>query len=156
MTHTASPVGYRTYMSAEFITTDPVTGKPIPKILPVDTMVTSILTSFNFRNRGIITGTCRGRPCLEGNFWVTPNLVFEWVYTNPMTGVKRKTRLASNEGKWFFGARERSLVSLRGDGKEVFRAQSSRTVCTAGDGDLETSLVPVGLMLIAENRYNGI
>jgi hypothetical protein len=105
---------------------------------------------------GTITGTCKGQICLEGKIWTHPNLEFEWVYTNPVTGVKKTKRLASNEGQWFFGRANRPLVSLRNNGTEVFRAQSTTTVCTAGDGDLETSLVPVGLMFIAENNFSNI
>ena len=158
LTHERTNGKYHTYLSSEYLTFDPVTRKPFKKNWPMDTTVTSIWTSLRptAGADGTVTGTCLGRKCLEGKFWMTPNLVFEWIYTNPRTGVRKKTRLASNEGRWYFGIRVRPLVALWGNGKEVFRAQSSTKVCTAGDGDLETSLVPVGLMLIAENLYKGI
>jgi len=158
LTHKRTNGKYHTYLSSVFLAYDPVTNKPLNKNWSVDTMVTSLWTSLrpSAGADGTVTGRCLGRKCLEGKFWMTPNLVFEWVYTNPRTGVRKKTRLASDEGRWYFGTRERPLVSLWGNGTEVFRAQSSTKVCTAGDGDLETSLVPVGLMLIAENNYNEI
>jgi hypothetical protein len=158
LTHERTNGKYHTYLSSEYLTFDPVTNKPFNKTWPVDTTVTSIWTSLRptAGADGTVTGTCLGRKCLDGKFWMTPNLVFEWIYTNPRTGVRKKTRLASNEGKWYFGTRDRPLVALWGNGMEVFRAQSSTKVCTAGDGNLETSLVPVGLMLIAENIYKGI
>jgi len=83
------------------------------------------------------------------------NLRFEFRYTNPETGETKSKTIASDEGQWFFKTRTRPLVNLRdGSGKEVFRAQNTNVVCSAGDGDYETSLVPVGVMLLAEKIYN--
>lgn len=150
---------YHTYISAEFLSFDSNLGKYVKQSTipwPASTGVTSIWTSLKPTSGadGTVTGTCgHGIRCLEGKIWMTPNLEFEWIYKNPVTGVMKKTRLASNEGRWYFGTSHRALVSLSENGKEVFRAQSSKTVCIGGGG-LDTSLVPVGLMLIAENNYN--
>jgi len=105
---------------------------------------------------GSINGSCQGTPCLTGKIWMFPNLEFEWTYTNPTTGIMTTKRMSSNEGQWDFKQEYRPLVSLKNNGTEIFRAQSTKTVCSGGDGDIETSLVPLGLMLIAENNYNGI
>lgn len=149
---------HHTYISGEHFGWESLRGQQAEQTIPwpYETGVTSILTSLrpSMGADGTIWGSCRDKPCLRGKFWMTPNLVFEWEYQNPITGTKRRTRLASNEGRWYFGNANRALVSLHANGTEVFRAQSSSTVCTAGDGDLETSLVPVGLMLIAENNFN--
>jgi hypothetical protein len=158
LTHEHKNGEYHTYISAEYLAWDPSQGSFVNQIIPwpYETGVSSIWTSPRpaMGADGTIRGTCRGQPCLRGKFWMSPNLVFEWDYRNPITGAKRRTRLESNEGRWYFGEFYRPLVSLHANGTEVFRAQSSTTVCTAGDGDLETSLVPVGLMLIAENNFS--
>lgn len=124
-----------------------------------ETAVSDIWTNFT---RGVdeshatVSGTCNGQLCLKGKLWLYPNLRYRWTYTNPVTGEMRSKNIGSDEGQWFFGTRHRPLVSLKdGNGTEVFRAQSTRVVCSAGDGDYETSLVPVGLMLLAEKLYNG-
>jgi hypothetical protein len=151
---------YHTWISAEYLVWDRFLKKYIEQdiIWPNETAVNDIYTSLipAAGADGNVTGTCKGVPCLEGKIWTHPNLKFEWVYTNPVTGEKRTTTLASNEGQWYYGMKNRALVTLHSDGTEVFRAQSTTTVCTAGDGQLETSLVPVGLMFIAENKYMGI
>ena len=125
---------------------------------PGDTAVSDIWTNFSRTydgSDGTVTGSCHGRPCLQGKFWMHQNLRFEFRYTNPETGETKSKTIASDEGQWFFKTRTRPLVSLRdGSGKEVFRAQNTNVVCSAGDGDYETSLVPVGVMLLAEKIYN--
>jgi len=124
---------------------------------PGDTAVSDIWTNFSSGtdgSDGTVTGTCGGRPCLEGKFWMTPNLRFEFRYINPETHEMKSKIIASDEGKWFF-QRYQPLVSLRDSkAKEVFRAQATNVVCSAGDGDYETSLVPLGLMLLAEKIHN--
>jgi hypothetical protein len=148
------------WISAEYLVWDTFLKEFVRQDIswPHETAVNHIWTSLKPADGadGTITGTCKGQICLEGKIWTHPNLEFEWVYTNPITGVKKTKRLASDEGQWYFGRANRPLVSLRNNGTEVFRAQSTTTVCTAGDGDLETSLVPVGLMFIAENNFNKI
>jgi hypothetical protein len=150
---------YKTYISAEYLDWDPLLGKYVSQNnpWPFETGVTSITTKLlaSAGADGTISGTCGvGRNCLEGKIWMRPNLEFHIKYTNPVTGVTTRTTLFSDEVAWYFGKKHRPLVSLHNkNGTEVFRAQSSETVCTAGDGSLETSLVPVGLMLIAENIF---
>ena len=123
---------------------------------PGNTAVSDIWTNFSSGadgSDGTITGTCGGRPCLQGKFWMTPNLRFDFRYTNPETHETKSKTIASDEGKWFF-TRHQPLVSLcDGNGKEVFRAQSTNVVCSAGDGNYETSLVPLGLILLAERKF---
>jgi hypothetical protein len=149
-----------TWISAEYLAWDIFLKGFVHQNIswPQETAVNHILTSLQPTDGadGTIIGTCKGQICLKGKIWTHPNLAFEWVYINPITGAKKTKRLASNEGEWYFGKENRPLVSLRNNGTEVFRAQSTTTVCTAGDGDLETSLVPVGLMFIAENNFNKI
>jgi hypothetical protein len=150
---------YKTYISAEYLRWDSLLGKYVSQNnpWPFETGVTSITTKLlpSAGADGTISGTCGvGRNCLEGKIWTRPNLEFHIKYTNPVTGVTTRTTLFSDEVAWYFGKKHRPLVSLHNkNGTEVFRAQSSETVCTAGDGSLETSLVPVGLMLIAENIF---
>jgi hypothetical protein len=159
LTHEKRNRKYHTFISAEYLTFDSNLGRYVRQDIPwpSSTGVTSIWTSLKPTAGavGTISGSCHGRHCLQGIFWTTPNLEFEWTYTNPLTRVKKRTRLSSNEGRWYFGTDHRALVSLFGNGMEVFRAQSSMTVCTGGNGDLETSLAPLGLMFIAENNFNG-
>jgi len=150
---------YKTSISAEYLHWDSFLGKYVRKnSWPYNTSVASITTKLQMEGGayGTIRGTCGrgGVVCLEGKIWTMPHLLFYIIYTNPETGVTTKTTLSSDEGDWYFGTRHRPLVSLHNrNGTEVFRAQSSETVCTAGDGNLETSLVPVGLMLMAENVF---
>jgi hypothetical protein len=158
LTHEKVNGKYHTFISAEYLYMDPNARKPINTSTPfASTGVTSIWTSLRPTEDadGTVTGTCLGRPCLDGKFWMTPNLKFEWIYKNPHTGISKRTELSSNEGEWYFGLWNRPLVSLHQNGTEVFRVQNTNTLCSAGNGDLETSLVPVGLMFIAENIYNG-
>lgn len=123
---------------------------------PLETAVNKIWTSVTPAKGadGTINGTCQSVPCLTGKIWMYPNLEFEWTYTNPKTGVSKTKGMSSNEGRWHFGKEDRPLVSLKSNGTEIFRAQSTATVCSGGDGDIETSLVPMGLMLISEQIYN--
>lgn len=146
-----------TFLSAEYLRLD---GKRKRTSWPGETAVTDLWTNFT---RGVdlsdgkLTGNCHDVPCLEGKFWMTPNLRYTWTYRNPVTGEIKEKTVQSNEGPWFFRQRHRPLVSLtNGNGTEVFRAQSTKVVCSAGDGDYETSLVPVGLLLLAEQIYNGL
>jgi hypothetical protein len=150
--------GYRTFVNAETLHWSDTGRKSIVHRNPwhTKTAVTSITTSLRpFENDadGSLKGNCSGIPCLEGKLWITPNLVFQWTYTNPVTGEKKDTRLSSDEGDWYFGTRHRPLASLKSNGTEVFRAQSTQTFCSAGNRDWDTALVPMGLMLIAENDY---
>jgi len=149
---------YKTYISAEYLDWNTFLGKYVQQNpWPYQTGVTSITTKLlpKAGADGTIQGTCGdGSVCLEGKIWMRPNLEFHIKYTNPTTGVTTKTTLSSDVGAWYFGKHHRPLVSLHNrNGTEVFRAQSSETVCAAGDRSLETSLVPVGLMLIAERIY---
>ena len=159
LTHEKRNGKYHTFISAEYLTFDSNLGRYVRQDIPwlSSTGVTSIWTSLRSTAGadGTISGSCHGRHCLEGKFRTNPNLEFEWIYTDPLTRVKKRTQLSSNEGQWYFGKDHRALVSLFGNGTEVFRAQSSMTVCTGGHGDLETSLAPLGLMFIAENNFNG-
>jgi hypothetical protein len=144
-----------TFLSAEYLRD----GKKKRTLWPRETAVSDLWTNFTRGadlSDGTLTGNCNQVHCLEGKFWMTPNLRYTWTYRNPVTGeIKRKT-VQSNEGEWFFRQRHRPLVSLtNGNGTEVFRAQSTKVVCSAGDGDYETSLVPVGLLLLAEQIYSG-
>ena len=150
---------YKTYISAEYLNWNSLLGKYVRENndWPYQTGVTSIITKLfpEAGADGTVRGTCGdGSVCLDGKIWMKPNLELHMKYTNPATGVTTKTTLSSNEGAWYFGKKHRPLVSLHNRNRtEVFRAQSSETVCTAGDWNLETSLVPVGLMLIAERIY---
>ena len=150
---------YKTYISAEYLYWNSLLGKYVQKtdVWSSQTGVGIITTKLTPKAGadGTVHGTCGdGRVCLEGKIWMTPNLAFLINYTNPVTGVTTNTTWSSNEGQWYFGKKHRPLVSLRNvHGTEVFRAQSSNTVCTAGDGNMETSLVPVGLMFVAENIF---
>jgi hypothetical protein len=125
---------------------------------PQDTGIYSLATSFNHHGstdtHGSIIGTCANETrCLEGRFWVSPDLVFEYNYTDPVSSAREEQRLASNEGTWFFGKTHRPVVSLWKEEVEVFRATGTSTFCSAGDQDLETSVVPLGLMMIAERKF---
>ena len=159
MTHTGNKQNgtYHTYLSHDILVRDPWRNGWIshdttwPKNTAVDHIWTTLRPSDDAD--GTIRGTCRGTPCLEGKLWMKPNLVFQWTYRNPLTGEEKTTTLASDDGRWFFGDVFRPLVSLKNNGTEVFRAQCTNVVCSGGNGELETSLVPMGLMMVAETRY---
>jgi hypothetical protein len=144
---------YYTYFSQEVRPGYPLQN-PVRSEWP-KTAVTQIWTSLksNGDADGTVKGSCSGTPCLVGKIYMKPNLIFQWTYTNPSTGETRSTRLASNEGQWYFGKKYEPLVTLKNNGIEAFRAQGTNVVCSGGDGQLETSLVPTGLMMIAEEYF---
>lgn len=155
---------YHTRIDSPYLIWSPSTGTWVPQPSdgqwPRNTIVDGIWMTLNPMSLGqssdadgVLNGTCRGRLCLTGKIWTYPRLAFEWKYTNPESGENKTKRMSSEEAEWYFGYNNRPLASLQQDGNEIFRAQSSTTVCGGGDGDIETSLVPVGLMLMAENRY---
>ena len=150
--HTRIATKYRTWIPSSNLWGDNYKSSEWPRENAVNDIWTSLIPAKGAD--GIINGTCQGVPCLTGKLWMSPYLEFEWTYTNPTTGVKSTKRMSSDEGRWYFGQQYRPLVSLKNNGTEIFRAQSTKTVCSGGDGDIETSLVPLGLMLIAENNYN--
>lgn len=149
--HTSTPWKYRTWAPSIKAFTDNYRSTDWPLETAVDELWTSAKSVRGAA--GTIRGTCRGIPCLTGKLWMFPNLEFEWTYQNPKTGKMTTKRMRSDEGRWYFGTAALPLVSLRSNGTEIFRAQSTSTVCSGGDGDIETSLVPLGLMFIAENIY---
>lgn len=149
--HTSMPWKYRTWTPSIQAYSDNYKATDWPQETAVNEIWTSVKPAQGAD--GTINGTCQEIPCLKGRFWMYPNLKFEWTYTNPKTGKKTIKRMSSEEGKWFFGTKDLPLASLKSNGTDIFRAQSTNTVCSGGDGDIETSLVPLGLMFIAENIY---
>ena len=106
--------------------------------------------------KGTMMGFCGAEKlaCLNGTVEMEP-LRLEWTYTDPVTKEKTEKTLES-EGRWQFGTNHRPWVNL-GDGKSenhIFSAPSSKWVCGGGDGDLRDAVAPVGLIMIAEQRYN--
>ena len=93
--------------------------------------------------------------CLNGTVEMEP-LKLEWTYTDPITKEPEEKVLHAEEKAWQFGTKHCPWVNLR-DGtneKLVFSAPSSKWVCGGGDGDLWDAVVPVGLVMTAEQRYN--
>ena len=81
----------------------------------------------------------------------------EWTYTDPITKEPEEKVLDAEELKvWQFGTKHRPWVNLRDGNNEklVFSAPSSKWVCGGGEGDLRDVVVPVGLIMTAEQRYN--
>ena len=152
--HTSTAWKFRTWDPSLKTSTDNYKSTDWPLETAVDEIWTSVKRAQGAD--GTINGTCLGIPCLTGKLWMSPNLEFEWTYRNPQTGKKTTKRIGSDEGSWYFGREHRPLASLKSNGIEVFRAQSTSTVCSGGDGDIETSLVPLGLMFIAENIYKNM
>jgi hypothetical protein len=106
--------------------------------------------------RGSMIGFCgtNRELCLNGTVEIDP-LRLEWTYTDPITKVQEEFVLES-EGQWRFGSRHRPWVYLHRDGINgdvAFFAPSSKWVCGAGDGDLRNAIVPVGIIMIAEQQY---
>jgi hypothetical protein len=106
--------------------------------------------------KGTMMGLCGAEKlaCLNGTVEMEP-LRLEWTYTDPVTNEKVEKTLQS-EGRWQFGTTHRPWVNLgdRNNENPIFSAPSSKWVCGGGDGDLRDSVVPVGLIMIAEQRYN--
>ena len=125
---------------------------------PVRRAVTEVvydLSHVGDEGKGTMAGFCSTErvACLNGTVEMEP-LRLEWTYTDPVTGEKAEKVLQS-KGRWQFGTNHRPWVNLW-DGKDenlVFSAPSSKWVCGGGDGDLRDAVVPVGLIMIAEQRY---
>ena len=104
---------------------------------------------------GTMTGFCGAekQACLNGTVEMEP-LRLDWTYTDPVSQEKVEKTLQS-EGRWQFGTDHRPWVNLRHGKSEnhIFSAPSSKWVCGGGDGDLRDAVVPVGLIMIAEQRY---
>jgi hypothetical protein len=112
--------------------------------------------SQNNENPNIIMGYCGSQKerCLNGTIQLDP-LRFEWTYTDPLTS-EVEHKILDSEGRWNFGRRHRPLVQLRdSEGDLVFSAPSSTVACGGGDGDLRTAIVPVGMVIMAEQEYLG-
>jgi hypothetical protein len=107
--------------------------------------------------KGSLVGFCGSEKlaCLNGTVEMEP-LRLEWTYTDPVTEQKEEKVLHSEEKGWQFGTKHRPWVNLRDGTNEhlVFSAPSSKWVCGGGDGDLRDAVVPVGLVMAAEQRYN--
>lgn len=92
--------------------------------------------------------------CLNGSVVLNP-LRLEWTYTDPQTS-ESEHKVLESEGQWRFN-KHRPYLELRRDDivrDLVFSAPASKVVCGGGDGDLRTAVVPVGLIMMAEQQYN--
>jgi hypothetical protein len=136
-----------------------INGTSLTTPYPPDTGIYSLQTLFvgNDTVDGYIKGTCiNNTSCLYGSFSMSPRLQFEYLYTNPITGDERYTKIESDTGKWYFGQKHLPMVSLKTRRKvETFRVEDSRRLCTGGNGEIETSIVPLGLMFIADRANRG-
>jgi hypothetical protein len=105
---------------------------------------------------GSLVGYCgAGRQlCLNGTVMLDP-LRLEWTYTDPQTS-ESEHKVLESEGQWRFNKHRPYLELRRDDGLRdlVFSAPASKVVCGGGDGDLRTAVVPVGLIMMAEQQYN--
>ena len=91
--------------------------------------------------------------CLNGTVQMAP-LMFEWTYIDPQTS-ETEHKVLSGDGRWRFG-KNRPYVQLYSSSKDlVFSAPASKVICGGGDGDLRTAVVPAGIIMIAEQQYNG-
>jgi hypothetical protein len=125
---------------------------------PQSTGVRSMIYDLSQPEKGKLSGFCGPKEhlCLNGTVEMDP-LRLEWTYTDPITKI-REEKVLESEGTWQFGRRHRPWVNLHENdlaGDIVFRAPSSKIVCGAGDGDLRNAVVPVGLIMIAEQKYQG-
>jgi len=105
---------------------------------------------------GSLLGYCgvERQPCLNGSVVLDP-LRLEWTYTDPQTS-ESEHKVVESEGQWRFNE-HRPYLQLRRDDVPrdlVLSAPASKVVCGGGDGDLRTAVVPVGLIMMAEQQYN--
>jgi hypothetical protein len=125
---------------------------------PQESAVREVVYDFsqNDGETNTIVGYCGGQKerCLNGTIQLDP-LRFEWTYTDPLT-YEVEHKILDSEGRWNFGRRHRPLVQLRdSEGALIFSAPSSKVACGGGDGDLRTAIVPVGMVMMAEQEYLG-
>lgn len=121
---------------------------------PDETAVREVLYDLTPRKKSVY-GFCgeSKKLCLNGTIYTDP-LGLHWTYLDPLT-FEREDKSLESEGRWYYGRDQRPLVDLTVDGKVVFRAPSSRVVCGAGDYDFRTAVVPVGMIMIAEQNFRG-